>query len=209
MKKKLVVVNFKTYKQGAGVLRLARQVEKVDKGIIVGVQASDVREVVERTGLRVFCQHVDYREVGRNTGFVLPEAVGADGAEGVFLNHSEHRISFDDLKKSVERCRKVGLKVLIFASSLSEAKKVKRLKPDYLVVEPPELVGGSRSVSSVKGYVAGLKKKLGYPFLVGAGVKSREDVVSALRDGACGVAVSSGVVKARSPSRVLREMLAI
>ena len=200
-------MNFKTYKQGAAVLRLAKSLGKVDKGVIFGVQASDVAEVVGVVKNPVYVQHVDYREVGKNTGFVLPEAVGADGADGVFLNHSEHRISFEDLKKSVSRCRKVGLKVLVFAASLGEAKRIEKLKPDYLVVEPPELVGGSRSVSSVKGYVAKIAKGLKGDFLVGAGVHSREDVVSALKDGACGVAVSSGVVKARSPGKVLRELI--
>lgn len=203
----VVVVNFKTYKQGVGVLKLARQIEKVGKGIIVGVQATDVEEVVRKTGLVVYCQHVDWQKPGRGTGFVLPEAVKVDGAVGVFLNHSEHKISFKDLKKSVLRCRKVGLKVLVFASGLAEARKIRKLKPDYLVVEPPELVGGSRSVSSVKGYVAKLAKGLKCDFLVGAGVKSREDVVSALKDGASGIAVSSGVVLARNPGKVLRELV--
>jgi len=205
--KPVIVVNFKTYKQGAGVLKLAKAIEKVDRKVIVGVQASDVAEVVGAVGNPVYVQHVDYREVGKNTGFVLPEAVGADGADGVFLNHSEHKISFEDLEKSVDRCRRVGLKVLVFASDLKEAKRVKKLRPDYLVVEPPELVGGSKSVSSVKGYVAELAKGLKCDFLVGAGVHSRADVVSALKDGASGIAVSSSVVKARSPGKVLRELI--
>ena len=205
--KPIVVVNFKTYKQGGEVLRLARGLEKVDKRVIVGVQACDVAEVVSKTKLRVYCQHVDWQKPGRGTGFVLPEAVKADGAVGVFLNHSEHKISFGVLFKTVKRCRDVGLKVLIFASGLKEANRIMELKPDYLVVEPPELVGGKKSVSSVGGYVANLAKGLKGDFLVGAGVHSREDVVSALRDGACGVAVSSGVVKARSPGKVLRELI--
>ena len=204
--KPIVVVNFKNYVIGKKVVGLARKIERVDRKVIVGVQASDVLEVVSKTKLRVFCQHVDWQKVGRGTGFVLPEAVKDDGAVGVFLNHSEHKLSWRILKRTVRRCRGVGLKVLIFASDLKEARRVRKLKPDYLVVEPPELVGGSKSVSSVKGYVAGLAKGLKCDFLVGAGVHSREDVVSALRDGAVGVAVSSGVVGAREPGRVLRGM---
>ena len=123
------------------------------------------------------------------------------------MNHSEHKISFSVLSKTVHRCRGVGLSVLVFASSLKEALRIKKLKPDYLCVEPPELVGGSKSVSSKSGYVLNLKKKLGCDFLVGAGVHSREDVVSALGDGAVGVAVSSGVVNARSPGKVLGDLV--
>jgi len=205
--KPIVVVNFKTYKQGRAVLNLARAIEKVDRKVIVGVQASDVAEVVGAVGNPVYVQHVDYREVGKNTGFVLPEAVGADGAVGVFLNHSEHKISFKDLEKSVDRCRKVGLKVLIFASDLKEAKRVRRLKPDYLVVEPPELVGGTKSVSSAKGYVKKLADGLKCDFLVGAGIKNGDDVRKAIELGASGVAVASGVVLARSPGKALKDLI--
>lgn len=205
--KPVVVVNFKTYKQGKNVLKLARAIEKVDKNLIVGVQACDVGEVARKTGLRVFCQHVDWQKLGRGTGFVLPEAVKVDGAVGVFLNHSEHKLKWRILKRTVKRCRGVGLDVLIFASGLREAKRVRKLKPDYLVVEPPELVGGSRSVGSVEGYVANLKRKLGCDFLVGAGIKSRKDVEVALKLGAVGVAVSSGVVEARDSAKKLRELI--
>ena len=205
--KPIVVVNFKTYKQGAGVLRLAKALGKVDRKVIFGVQASDVVEVVGIVKNPVYVQHVDYREVGKNTGFVLPEAVGADGAVGVFLNHSEHKISFKDLEKSVDRCRKVGLKVLVFAGSLGEARKIKKLKPDYLVVEPPELVGGTKSVSSVKGYVKKLADGLKCDFLVGAGIKNGDDVRKAIELGASGVAVASGVVLARSPGKALKDLI--
>jgi triosephosphate isomerase len=138
----------------------------------------------------------------------LPEAVKADGAKGVFLNHSEHKLKWRILKKTVKRCRGVGLKVLIFASGLKEARRVRRLKPDYLVVEPPELVGGKVSVSRAKPeLIERIAKKLKCDFLIGAGIKSGEDVRVAMKLGASGVAVSSGVVKARNPGKVLRGMM--
>ena len=40
--KSIIVVNFKTYQQGKKSLELAKEIEKVDKNIIVGVQASDI-----------------------------------------------------------------------------------------------------------------------------------------------------------------------
>ena len=205
--KAVVVVNFKTYIQGAEVLKLAKKLERVSKKVAVGVSAADVYRVVQGTGLKVFCEHVDCCEVGRNTGFVLPEAVKASGAKGVFLNHSEHKISFKVLTETVKRCKKIGLEVCVFASGLSEALRVKKLKPDYLVVEPPELVGGNVSVSSKPGFISNLDKKLGCDFLVGAGIKNGEDVRKAIELGAGGVAVSSGVVKAKNPGKALRELV--
>ena len=205
--KKVVIVNFKTYKSGKDVLKLAKKLEKIDNQIIVGVSATDVQEIASKTKLKVFCEHVDFFEPGRNTGFVLSEAVKKVGAKGVFLNHSEHKISFEVLKKTVKRCKKMGLEICVFASGLAEALKIKKLKPNYLVVEPPALVGGNISVSSKPGYVLNISKKLDYPFLVGAGVKTGGDVLSALKDGAIGIAVSSGIVNAKNPGRVLQDLI--
>ena len=206
--KKVVVVNFKTYKQGAGVLRLAKAIEKVDGKVIVGVQACDIEEVARKTKLKVFCQHVDWQKPGRGTGFVLPEAVKADGAVGVFLNHSEHKLKWGVLKRTVKRCRGVGLKVLIFASGLKEARRIKKLKPDYLVVEPPELVGGKVSISKAKPkLIEEIKKKLKYDFLVGAGIKTNEDFKVAIKLGAKGIAISSAITKAKNPVKKLKELL--
>ena len=204
----MIIVNFKTYIQGRRVLDLAKKIEMVDDEIIVGVQASDVYEVAKNTKLNVYCEHVDYFEVGRNTGFVLPEAIKKDGAKGVFLNHSEHKLSFDVLKKTVIRCREVKLKVVVFVGSLKEGLKVEKLKPDYIIYEPTSLVGGNVSVSKSKPeIIEKIVKKLKIPILVGAGVKNGEDVRIAIELGAKGIAVSSGVVNSRNPEKVLREFL--
>ena len=109
-----IIVNFKTYLQGKKIVELAKKIERVNKDIIVGVSASDVYEVVKAVKLKVFVQHVDGFEKGRNTGFILPEAVKRDGAKGVFLNHSEHKLKFDVLKKTIKRCKEVKLKVAVF-----------------------------------------------------------------------------------------------
>jgi len=206
--KPIIVVNLKTYKQGKAVIKLAKIIEKVDKKIIIGVQASDVYEINKSVKNPIYAQHVDPNEPGRATGFILPESVKADGAKGVFLNHSEHKISFSVLKKTMKRCKKLKLKILVFASSLSEAKKIKTLKPDYLIYEPPELVGGKKSVSKSKQEViANIKKKLKMKFLVGAGIKTNEDIRIAMKLGASGIAVSSAITKAKNPGVVLRKLI--
>lgn len=206
--KPTIIINFKTYKKGKDALSLAKKIEKVNKKIIIGVQATDLHSIYSLTKLSVFIEHVDCIEPGRNTGFISPEAAYVVGAKGVFLNHSEHKISYSILKKTVERCKKVGLKVLIFAGSLGEAKKIKKLMPDYLVYEPPELVAGKISVSKAKsGLIGEIKKKLGYKFLVGAGIRTRDDVKIAMQLGASGIAVSSVITKAKNPAKKLKELI--
>jgi len=206
--KPIIIINFKTYEQGQQVIALARKIGKVDKNIIIGVEASDIYELRKATKLIIYSQHVDYQKQGRATGFILPEAIKKDGASGSFLNHSEHKLSFSVLKKTIARCSQVGLKTIVFASSISEAKKIEKLKPDYLVYEPPELVAGKLSVSEAKPeIIKKIKKEIKMPFLVGAGIHSKKDIETAIKLGASGIAVSSAVVLAKNPDKKLRELL--
>ena len=204
----ITIINFKTYKQGKDALNLAKKIAKFDNKIIVGVQAADIKEISSKTKLKVYAQHVDYFEKGRHTGYIIPESVKSDGATGTFLNHSEHRLKFDIIKKTVLRCKKVGLKTAIFASDLNLAKKIERLHPDILIVEPPELVAGKISVSSAKpNLIKNISQALKMKFLVGAGIHTRKDVDIALKLGASGIAVSSSVMKARNPLAELKRLL--
>ena len=204
----IIVINFKTYKQGKEVVKLAKKIEELDKKIIIGVQALDILKVVKAVKNPVYVQHVDYQEIGRNTGYVLPEAVKVNGAKGVFLNHSEHRLKLDVIKKTVKRCKALKLKTAIFAKDLKQAQKIKKLKPDYLIIEPPELVAGKVSVSKAKPkLIEEIKKKLKYDFLVGAGIKTNEDVKAAMKLGASGIAISSAITKAKNPVKKLKELL--
>ncbi len=206
--KPIVIINFKTYKQGKDVVKLAKAIERVDKNIIVGVQASDVYEVAKATKLRVFAEHVDYFEPGRYTGYIIPEAVKKDKAKGSFLNHSEHKLSFFVLKKTIKRCKQVRLKTAVFARSLKEAKKIKRLGVDYLIYEPPELVAGKISVSKARPeMIEKIAKNLKSDFLVGAGIKTKEDVRVAMNLGASGIAISSAITKSKNPEKKLRELI--
>lgn len=206
--KPLIVVNLKTYKQGAQAIKLAKIIEKVDKNIIIGVQASDIYEITKATKLRVYSQHVDYFKPGRHTGFIIPEAVKKDKAKGTFLNHSEHKLSFNVLKKTINRSKEAKLKTMVFVSNPKQAKKIEKLKPDYLIFEPPELVAGKRSISKAKPeLIRKISKNLKKKFLVGAGIHSRKDVKKALELGAIGIAVSSAITKARNPGKRLRELL--
>jgi len=202
-----IIINLKTYKSGKDVLKLAYAIEKVDKNIILGVSACDLGVLSGKTKLLIYVQHVDFMEPGRNTGFILPEAAKGAGARGVFLNHSEHRLSLEVIKKTVERCKRVGLKVAIFAKDLRQALEIKKLMPDYLIIEPPELVAGKVSVSRARpDLIKSVGEKLKYPFIVGAGIKTNEDLKIAMKLGAKGIAVSSAITKARSPGVELRKL---
>lgn len=215
----MIFVNFKTYKEGTGaqavnLLQIINSVQAQTKVTVIPVvQVADSRLCVNTSIYGVWVQHVDAIEYGQNTGWVLPEAVLAQGVKGTFLNHSEHKfpVSSDQLSVAVKRCREVGLETVVFAADLEELEKVLKFKPTYVAYEPPELIASKEtSVAKVKLDVvrraAGVAKEVGVPLIVGAGIKDIGDVKGSLSAGAVGVAVSSAVVLAEDPRKVLMEL---
>jgi len=206
--KPVIVINMKTYHQKKWVIKIAKIIEKIDKDVIIGVQPTDIYEISKKTKLQVYSQHVDYFYPGRNTGFILPESIKENGAVGTFLNHSEHRLNFETIKKTVARCKKLKLKTLVFSKDLNEAKKIEKLKPDYIVIEPPQLIAGKISVSEAKpDLIKKTSEFLKSKFLVGAGIHSRKDIERSVELGAVGVAFSSIITTSKNPEKKIRELL--
>src|SRR3989344_1089838 len=215
----MIFVNFKTYQQGTGgdAISLIKLLEEISHEsqvkIIPVVQAADVKEAVMTSKLEVWAQHIDPVEFGAHTGYVLPEAVVEDGAMGVFLNHSEHKFeSFDDLKKAHSRAKEVGLKTLIFAADLNELENIMKLNPSYVSYEPPELVGSkitsvARAKPEIIAKAVEITRKHELPLIVGAGIKSYEDVRKSLELGAVGVAVASDIVTAKDPKKEILDLV--
>ena len=214
--KELILVNFKTYEQGTGksAMELAKVCAEVHAGgkVDVGaaVQAVDLGSV-SGLELPVWGQHVDPVVYGSHTGHVLPEAVKGYGAVGTLLNHSEHRVSEEVIKKTIARCKEAGLKVILCVETPSEAAKFGLLGPDMIAIEPPELIGGDVSVSTAKPELISdtvkALKGTDIPVLCGAGVKNGADVAKAKELGAVGILLASGVVKNEDPGKVLKEMV--
>ena len=212
----LYVINFKCYKEGTGenALKLAKALEKVSKEerkkVILAVQPADIFRVSKEVTLPIFSQHIDNIGYGAYTGSILPESVRRAGARGTLLNHSEKRIPLNLLESYIRRAKEAKLKVIVCCENASEVKKIANfeVKPDFIAVEPKELIGGNVSVSKAKPDL--IKKSVenaeDIPLLCGAGIKSREDVIIAKRLGAKGVLVASGIVRSRKPGDALREL---
>ncbi len=207
-----VLVNFKTYPGGTGekALQLAKIIESVslESGVcmIPAVQLSDLRMVCEAVSVPVFAQHVDGVEYGSNTGHVLAEAVAEAGAAGTLINHSEHRVG-DQVAACVAAANRVGLTTVVCAQDSDEAQTLGELDVDYIAVEPPELIGGDISVSTANpDLISDSVAKVGEGrVVVGAGVKTGEDVKIAKELGSVGILVASGVCKVDNPEEVLMD----
>lgn len=215
MRLPLILTNFKTYQTASGKAALelanihAKIAQETGQNITVAVQAFDLANIAQNTKIPVFAQHLDPAEYGSFTGWNLAESAKEAGAYGTILNHSEHRISFEILEKSIQRAKSVGLKTVVCAETAEEAKEIMdKFSPDLVAVEPPELIGGDISVSTANPEIISNSVKLigKGKVLVGAGIKNGEDVRIAIELGAVGVLLASGITKAEDPEAVLRDL---
>ena len=174
----------------------------------------DLARVAESTTIPVLAQHVDPGEAGARTGYVPVESIAAAGARGSLLNHSEHPMVYADIEEIVGSFAARGLVAVVCAADVGPARELAKTRPPYLAVEPPELIGGDRAVSTarpevVSGTVDAVRKVSPSTLvLCGAGVHDRKDVARALELGAEGVLVASAVTKAPDTERAIRELLA-
>lgn len=210
----MIITNFKTYESATGdkAVELAKIHEAVanetDADIQVAVQAVDLARVVEAAEIPVLAQHIDPVNFGSATGHILPEAVKMAGAIGTLLNHSERRLEREVLGKAIARAKELGLKTIVCAETPEEGATFLEFDPDFIAVEPPELIGGDISVSTAQPEIVENAAKLigSEKLLVGAGVKTGEDVRTCIKLGAKGVLLASGVTKAEDPKAVLMDL---
>ena len=87
-----------------------------------------------------------------------------------------------------------------------------KFRPDFVSYEPPELVGSkTTSVAISKKEVVKdaveIANSIGIPLIVGAGIKSSEDVRVSVELGASGVLVASDIVAANNPIKELKDII--
>ena len=213
-----IVLNVKTYSEATGkqALAIAQLMDKISKetgtSMAIAVQATDISTCAHHITIPVFAEHIDPIQPGSHTGWTLPEAVKAAGAVGTLINHSEHRLRLADIDYCITRAKEQGLDHIVCTNNVATSKAAAALSPNFIAVEPPELIGGDISVttadpdivsSSVQA-VTSINPKV--RVLCGAGVKNGKDVTKAIELGADGVLLASGVVKAKDKEHVIRDL---
>jgi triosephosphate isomerase len=89
--KKFLIINFKNYKEGVGsdaekIVRLINsffsEFKKKNLEVFIVVNPADVFRVASKTKLKIFsvAEPLSY---GRNTGFVIPEALKQNNCKGL------------------------------------------------------------------------------------------------------------------------------
>ena len=210
----MFVINCKNYEEISGdkIIKFVKIAEKVSKKYKVKIAISPPQHLiglVANSSIQIFAQHIDDSKVGSTTGFVIPELLKKSKVNGSLINHSEHRISSKDIQKLVLKLKELKMTSIVCVKDVAEVKKYVKLNPDYIAIEPPELIGSGKAVSKEKpeliAKAAKAVKNTNTKLLCGAGIVSGEDVVKALELGSKGILVASGIIKAKNWNKIISE----
>jgi triosephosphate isomerase len=127
------------------------------------------------------------------------------------INHSEHRISSKEISKLVSKLKELKMTSIVCVKDVAEARKYAKLNPDYVAIEPPELIGSGKAVSTerpeliTKAANAVKSANNNTKLLCGAGIVSGQDVSKAVELGSKGILVASGIIKAKNWDKIISE----
>ncbi|NDB62450.1 MAG: triose-phosphate isomerase [Nitrosopumilaceae archaeon] len=210
----MFIINYKNYEEisGAKAAKLAIVAQKVAKKYRVKIAIAPPHHLlgIKYTG-PVLAQHTDNSKTGSTTGFVIPELLKASKVSGSLINHSEHRIAAKDIEDLVNRFHQLKMISVVCVQNVIEVAKYAKLNPDYIAIEPPELIGSGKAVSTerpeliTESVKAVQKAENSTKLLCGAGIVSGQDVRKAIELGSSGILVASGIIKAKNWNDIVSE----
>ena len=200
----MFVINCKNYEEVSG--------EKIKKFVKIAISPPQhLIGLVANSSIPIFAQHVDDSKIGSTTGFIIPELLKKSKINGSLINHSEHRIPSKEIKKLVLKLNELKMISIVCVKDVAEVRKYVKIDPDFIAIEPPELIGSGKAISTEKPDL--IKKAASIinnsenktKLLCGAGIVSGEDVAKALELGSKGILVASGIIKAKNWNKIISE----
>lgn len=215
----LILVNLKTYKEGMGnrahQIATAAQLVSRESGVTIGVAPGyiDLHPLCHHFEIPVYAQHVDGCEPGAHTGHITADAIKMAGAAGSLVNHSERRLTLADIEASVRALQARSMIAVVCSNNEITSAGAAALAPEYVAIEPPELIGSGISVAKANPDI--IKRSVDavhavnpkVKILTGAGIQCGECVKTAVDLGTDGVLLASSVVKAQNPTEILRNLV--
>ena len=212
----MFIINCKNYEEISGdkikkFIEIAEQVSKKYKIKIAISPPQHLIGVVANSSIPILAQHIDDSKVGSTTGYIIPELLKKSKVKGSLINHSEHRISSKEIEKLVLKLKELKMISIVCVKDVAEVKKYLKINPDFIAIEPPELIGSGKAISTEKPdliqkaarIVNDSKNKT--KLLCGAGIVSGEDVAKSIELGSKGILVASGIVKAKNWNKIISE----
>jgi len=214
----VIVLNVKSYAESSGDKGLAllkaceEAADETGASIVISPQQVQLGYIASQSKIPVLAQSVDAVEPGSQTGWTTLQSVKAVGAAGTLVNHSEHRLKLADIEWIVSQAKEMDLATCVCTNNVPVSMAAAALGPDFVAVEPPELIGTGVPVSKadpdvVTNSVESVKRTNDQVVvLCGAGITTGEDVKAAIELGTEGVLLASGVVKADDPKSALLDL---
>ncbi|NIG57749.1 triose-phosphate isomerase [Chitinophaga sp. Cy-1792] len=211
--KSTIIVNFKKL-VGAAALELVDELSKSDDlllskyDIILALQAPDAVNVPPDCKFRIFIQDTFSDEKDGFLSFFQHHAIRHPSVAGVILNHPEKKLSAGELHACVEKARALDMEMLICATTISEAVELNRYAPHYIGIESEALIGKDDSFTNhCPDIVEEARQHIQTDILIGAGIKTPEDLHHVINTGGSGVLVSSLILKSKQPLNTLTDFL--
>ncbi len=212
----MFIINCKNYEEISGnkIIKFVKTAEKISKKFRVKIAVAPPQHligVVTNSTIPILAQHVDTAKVGSTTGYIVPELLKKSKVKGSLINHSEHRIPSKEISELVSKLKQLKMISVVCVKDVAEVKKYAKLNPDYIAIEPPELIGSGKAVSTEqpdlisKAADAVKKEKNNTKLLCGAGIVSGNDVSKAIELGSKGILVASGIIKAKDWTKIISE----
>jgi len=116
------------------------------------------------------------------------------------------------VKNLIKRLRGLDLISIVCAADVGEVNNISAFSPDYIAIEPPELIGKGIAVSKANPSIISMSVKAvrnnstTTRVLCGAGIVNKSDVTKALELGADGILVASGIIKSSSWYHTIEEL---
>ena len=212
----MFIINCKNYEEVSGdkikkFIKIAEQVSKKYKIKIAISPPQHLIGLVTNSSIPILAQHVDDSKIGSTTGYIIPELLKKSKVKGSLINHSEHRISSKEIEKLVLKLKELKMISIVCVKDVAEVKKYLKINPDFIAIEPPELIGSGKAISTEKPdliqkaarIVNDSKNKT--KLLCGAGIVSGEDVAKSIELGSKGILVASGIIKAKNWNKIISE----
>lgn len=217
----IIILNYKTYAESTGknAVKLSQYVQEAsdETGINMAIapQAVDLYPIIESVDIPVYAQHMDPITPGGHTGSTLPEALNETNISGTLINHSEKRLTLADIDVVVEKTKELDLTSVLCTNNINTSVVAASYNPDYIAIEPPELIGTGIPVSKANPeIVEKTVEKIhninsNIPVLCGAGISTGEDLKASIELGAEGVLLASGIIKADDQKQALIDLVSL
>ncbi|MGF7117721.1 triose-phosphate isomerase [Methanobacterium oryzae] len=215
----IVILNFKTYLESTGekALKLAKSCQNVAEetgvNMMVAPQYGDIYRISQEVEIPVLAQHIDPVDAGGHTGSVLPECVKEAGAVGTLINHSEQRMQLFNIDAAIKKAFSLGMSSVVCTNNIETSTAAATLNPDFVAIEPPELIGSGIPVSQAEPEIVEKTVEMIHNInpqvrvLCGAGISTGDDLKAAIDLGSEGVLLASGIILADDPQKALLDLV--